>query len=161
MTTTNVSSGPAQSGLVANSGDIINVASGGTIVAATISSGGSATISVGGIDSGSTILAGGNEYVYGSANADIVGGLQTVSTGTTAGLVTNETVVSGGEIFLSIKTTSAFNTTLQSGGPCVNRASAPHGRAASGGLRDKAVSSCLGAAACPPPPSVTGIATRP
>jgi autotransporter passenger strand-loop-strand repeat protein len=116
MTTTNVSSGPAQSGLVANSGDIINVLSGGTIVSATISSGGSATISVGGIDSGSTILAGGNEYVYGSANADVVAGLQTVSTGTTAGLVTNETVVSGGEIFLSIKTTSASNTTVQSGG---------------------------------------------
>jgi len=116
MTTTNVSSGTTSSGLIAGSGSIINVLSGGTIVSATISSGGSATISVGGIDSGSTILAGGNEYVYGSANADIVGGLQTVSTGTTAGLVTNETVVSGGEIFLAIKTTSAFDTTVQSGG---------------------------------------------
>ncbi len=116
MPTSSVSSGQILPGATISGGAIVDVLSGGTLSGAAILSGGSAIIEVGGVDSGSTISFGGSEIVYGSANLDIVAGLQTVSTGTTAGLVTNETVVNGGTILLSIKTTSALNTTISSGG---------------------------------------------
>jgi autotransporter passenger strand-loop-strand repeat protein len=115
-TTSNVSSGQNIPGLVANNGTVIDVLAGGTITAALINAGGSAVISVGGVDSGATIAAGGAELVYGTAIGDLVAGAQTVSTGTTAGLVDNETIVNGGVVYLAVKTTSASNMTVDSGG---------------------------------------------
>ena len=108
-----------QSGLTASSGLTLDVVSGGGIVSAAILAGGSAIIEVGGFDSSSYISTGGAELVLGSATGDIVAGSQTVSSaagGSASGLVTNETVVSGGVLYLSIKTTSAFNTVISSGG---------------------------------------------
>jgi hypothetical protein len=116
MTTSNVSSGQSLPGLVASAGDVINVLSGGTITNAAILAGGTATISVGGLDSDSVISAGGVELVYGSATENTIAGSQTVSTGTTAGFVSNETVVNGGVVYLAVKTTSAANITLDNGG---------------------------------------------
>jgi autotransporter passenger strand-loop-strand repeat protein len=117
MTTSTISSGQSPSNLVASGGNLINVLSGGTIISASILSGGSATIQYGGVDSGSTVSSGGAELVLGSATGDIVAGSQTVSVGTTgSGIVTNETVVSGGVVYLSVKATSASGTTVDSGG---------------------------------------------
>jgi autotransporter passenger strand-loop-strand repeat protein len=111
-----VSNGQSIPGLVVNNGTLINVLAGGTITTATINTGGSVVVSVGGLDSGSTIAAGGAELVYGSATGDVIAGLQTVSTGTTAGVVNNETIVNGGVVYLAVKTTSASNMTVDSGG---------------------------------------------
>ena len=115
MTAYTVASGVTSSGLVISGGDTLVVASGGTVSGLTVLSGGSATIS--GLDSGSTVAAGGNELVYGSAVGDIVAGVQTVSTTATQnGLVSNETVTSGGLVFLSIKSTSGSAITVLTGG---------------------------------------------
>lgn len=116
MTTSSVLSGQTQSGLMINGGAIVDVLSGGTLTSATILAGGSAVIESGAVDSGTYVSAGGSELIYGSANGDTIAGLQTVSTGTAAGIVTNETVVSGGVVYLSVKTTSASNITMLSGG---------------------------------------------
>ncbi len=137
MTTTPVSNGQNLPGLVASNGNTIDVLSGGTATAAAILSGGSAIVEVGGVDSGSTIAAGGVELVFGSANADIVVGSQTVSTGTASGIVTNETVVNGGVVTLAVKTTSAADTTIETGGTLnINGAISAFDTTLSGGTVD-------------------------
>jgi autotransporter passenger strand-loop-strand repeat protein len=117
MTTYTVSGGTTVPNLVASGGDMITVLSGGTITGATVLSGGSATVSSGGVDSGSTVSSGGSELVYGSATGDSIAGTQIVSSaGGTAGVVSNETILSGGVVSMAIKGTSAANITVDSGG---------------------------------------------
>lgn len=116
MATISVPNGQTVTSQTVSSGTTYDVLAGGMIATATVLSGGSITVETGGIDSGSTISAGGTELVYGSANADIIAGIQTVSAGTGTGIVTNETVLSGGSILLAIKSTSASNTRIMAGG---------------------------------------------
>jgi len=112
-----VSSGATDPNLVINGGTLYDVLSGGTITTATIAAGGSAIIEIGGLDSGTTIATSGQEQVYGSANGDIIAGLQTVgATATATGIVSNETILAGGVVSMAIKGTSASTMVVSSGG---------------------------------------------
>lgn len=110
--TTIVSSGVTSSGLTIGSGGFLEVQNGGTILGATILAGGQAVVS--GIDSGSTISSGGSETVLGAAGGDQIYGTQIVSA--TNAVVSGETVHAGGVLDLFLKTTSALDTVVDSGG---------------------------------------------
>ncbi len=115
MTAFTVASGQTSSSIVVSGGSTLTVASGGVVSGVTILSGGSATIS--GLDSGSVVAAGGSELVYGTATGDSVAGTQTVSSaGGLVGLVSSETVLSGGTVNLAIKGTSGTAITVLTGG---------------------------------------------
>lgn len=107
-----VSSGVTSSGLSVGSGAVLEVQSGGTLVSATISSGGIVVDS--GFDSGSVISFGGTETVLGSASGDQIYGTQVVSAANA--VVSGETVHGGGVLDLFLKTTSAVDTVVESGG---------------------------------------------
>lgn len=106
-----VSSGATLSGAVVSSGDTLSVSAGGTIVGATVLSGG--TLNVAGTDSGSVISAGGVENLTGSASGGTVYGTQTLAT--SGATITNETVLSGGTVAITIKGVTASATTLDGG----------------------------------------------
>lgn len=107
-----VSSGVTSSGLSVASGTLVEVQSGGTILGTTILPGG--TIVDTGYDSGAVISAGGTEIVLGSAGGDAIYGTQIVSAADA--VVSGETVHGGGVLDLFLKTTSALDTTVESGG---------------------------------------------
>lgn len=107
-----LSSGVTSSGLSVASGGVIEVQSGGTLVSATILSGGIVVDS--GFDSGSVISFGASETVLGSASGDQIYGTQVVSA--TNAVVSGETVHGGGVLDLFLKTTSAVDTVVESGG---------------------------------------------
>jgi autotransporter passenger strand-loop-strand repeat protein len=113
-TSTTISSGVSQSGVVITSGSFLYVEAGGTAVSATILAGGSATIEAGGIDSGSFLSSGGNELVLGSATGDQVHGVQLVSAATA--VVTNETVYNGGSVELFVAGAIGSGIVVDSGG---------------------------------------------
>jgi len=106
-----VSSGATLSGAVISSGDTLTVSAGGTIVGATVLSGG--TLDVAGTDSGSVISAGGVENITGHASGGTVYGTQTLAT--SGASITNETVLSGGTVDITIKGVTATGITLDGG----------------------------------------------
>ncbi len=113
---TTVSNGQTSTGLSVSSGETLIVASGGVISATQVASGGVVTISSGGAESGTIISAGGSETVSsgGSAHGDtIFGAMVIISTG--ANGVGDETIGSGGELFVS-KSATVSNTILSGGG---------------------------------------------
>ncbi|GEC61958.1 hypothetical protein GOX01_22890 [Gluconobacter oxydans] len=106
-----VSSGATLSGAVVSSGDTLTVSAGGTIVGATVLSGG--TLDVAGTDSGSVISAGGVENITGHASGGTVYGTQTLAT--SGASISNETVLSGGTVDITIKGVTATGITLDGG----------------------------------------------
>ncbi|AHK70464.1 Hint domain-containing protein [Gluconobacter oxydans] len=106
-----VSSGATLSGAVVSSGDTLTVSAGGTIVGATVLSGG--MLDVAGTDSGSVISAGGVENITGHASGGTVYGTQTLAT--SGASISNETVLSGGTVDITIKGVTATGITLDGG----------------------------------------------
>ena len=109
-----VTSGVTSSGLTFGSGGSAIVVSGGTLAGATLLSGASATISAGGLDSGAAIANGGSEMLLGSASADWIAGVQTISAATA--VATGETIANGGTLDLFLAGATANSTTVLSGG---------------------------------------------
>lgn len=106
-----VSSGATLSGAVVSSGDTLTVSAGGTIVGATVLSGG--TLDVAGTDSGSVISAGGVENITGHVSGGTVYGTQILAT--SGASISNETVLSGGTVDITIKGVTATGITLDGG----------------------------------------------
>lgn len=106
-----VSSGATLSGAVVSSGDTLSVSAGGTIVGATVLSGG--TLDVAGTDSGSVISAGGVENITGHVSGGTIYGTQTLAT--SGASISNETVLSGGTVDITIKGVTATGITLDGG----------------------------------------------
>ncbi|MBF0860307.1 hypothetical protein HKD24_14025 [Gluconobacter sp. LMG 31484] len=106
-----VSSGATLSGAVVSSGDTLTISAGGTIVGATVLSGG--TLDVVGTDSGSVISAGGVENITGLASGGTIYGTQTLAT--SGASISNETVLSGGTVDITIKGVTATGITLDGG----------------------------------------------
>jgi autotransporter passenger strand-loop-strand repeat protein len=125
VTTQTVASGQTSSGLVIQGGNLLNVASGGTVVATLVGSGGQDVLA-GGLAISTTLASGGSEYVAtgGSAVGSVVsGGLQVVSGGATSGSVVSGTTSS--PVFSSLPavagsqavvTGAAFGTVVGSNG---------------------------------------------
>jgi autotransporter passenger strand-loop-strand repeat protein len=111
-----VSSGQTDSNLTIGNGGTVTVLTDGMIINTTFLSGGQGVVS--GTEIGSTIATGGTVVVYGAATADQIYGLQLLSgpaAGSTA-IVSNETVYSGGEIFMPLKGAQATGITIESSG---------------------------------------------
>ena len=114
MTTQFVSAGVVSSGAVVNSGDTLEVLSGGTANATNVSSGGIQQVDAGGLASATVISSGGTDLVFGSDTHDqvLAGGVETIGAGgvvsavTGSGLFTADSgtlnVLAGGTLFNAI-----------------------------------------------------------
>jgi hypothetical protein len=149
MTTTTIGANTSSSSLPVTNGNTFDVANGGTISNFSVMSGGFVLLSAGvtgsptgGVDTGSYISSGGVELVLGSATGDTIAGTQNVgfsssggSASVSSGSVSNETIVNGGVVNMSIKGTTATNMTVDAGGTLtVNGFIDPTNTVVSGGL---------------------------
>lgn len=133
MTTTTIASGQTEtSGFIVETGDTLDVLSGGVALNVTVSSGGGANfagtddgavvldggvVALTGTEMNITISTGGTETVdAGTITGGQISGLQEVLANTTGATISNETIGNGGTLFIDNKSNTVSSTTVETGG---------------------------------------------